>query len=313
MGYNTKLMEMKITEQPNIMNYNGLRHIHPEAKIGNNVTIEPFTTIGADVVIGDNTWIGSNVSIMDGSRIGEGCRIFPGAVVGAIPQDLKYDGEYSLVELGNNVIIREYCTLNRGTKASHKTIIDDNALLMAYVHVAHDCYVGKRCVLANGVTLAGHIKLGDFAILGGLVAVHQFVKIGAHTFIGGGSLVRKDVPPFVKAAREPLSYAGVNAVGLKRRGFTKEQIHHIQDIYRVLFVKGYATSKAVNLIETTIKPSEERNLILEFIKSADRGIMRGFRHINGKKPNGSTKATDEEIQISATSFMERLKNWLGLI
>lgn len=304
-------MEMKITEQPNIMNYNGLRYIHPEAKIGRNVTIEPFTTIGADVVIGDNTWIGSNVSVMDGSRIGEGCKIFPGAVVGAIPQDLKFHGEYSLVELGNRVIIREYCTLNRGTEASHKTIIEDDSLLMAYVHVAHDCFIGKRCVLANGVTLAGHIKVGDYAILGGLVAVHQFVKIGAHTFIGGGSLVRKDVPPFVKAAREPLSYAGVNAVGLKRRGFTKEQVHHIQDIYRILYVKGYNTSKAVKLIETTVKDSEEKELIINFVKNAKRGIMRGFRHINGKKTNGNGKMTDAEVQISASTFMNRLKNWFA--
>jgi UDP-N-acetylglucosamine acyltransferase len=304
-------MAMKITEQPNIMNYNGLRSIHPEAKIGQNVTIEPFTTIGADVVIGDNTWIGSNVSIMDGSRIGEGCKIFPGAVIGAIPQDLKFHGEYSLVELGNNVVIREYCTLNRGTEASHKTIINDHSLLMAYVHVAHDCFIGKRCVLANGVTLAGHIEVGDYAIIGGLVAVHQFVKIGAHTFTGGGSLVRKDIPPFVKAAREPLSYAGVNSVGLKRRGYTKEQIHHIQDIYRILYVKGYNTTKAVKLIESTIEASTERDYVLDFVKSAERGIMRGFRHINGKKTNENVKELNEEIQVSASSFMSRLKDWFG--
>ncbi len=302
---------MKITEQPNIMDYNGLRHIHPEAQIGENVTIEPFTTIGRDVVIGDNTWIGANVSIMDGSRIGEGCKIFPGAVVGAIPQDLKFHGEYSTVELGNNVVIREYCTLNRGTKASDTTTIGDESLLMAYVHVAHDCSIGKRCVLANGVTLAGHIEVEDYAIIGGLVAVHQFVKIGSHTFIGGGSLVRKDVPPFVKAAREPLSYAGVNSVGLKRRGFSKDQIHHIQDIYRILFVRGYNTRKAIELIETTIVDSPEKEYILKFVKNADRGIMRGFRHLNGKKVNGNGKVSDDEVQASASYFMRIVKNLFG--
>ncbi|RMF30767.1 MAG: acyl-ACP--UDP-N-acetylglucosamine O-acyltransferase [Bacteroidetes bacterium] len=260
-----------------------LSFIHPNAQIGENVVIEPFTTIGADVVIGDNTWVGSHVSIMDGSRIGKHCKIFPGAVIGAIPQDLKYNGEYSTVELGDFVTVREYCTLNRGTKATHRTVIGSHSLLMAYVHVAHDCFIGKRVVLANNVTLAGHIEIGDYAILGGLVAVHQFVKIGAHAFVGGGSLVRKFVPPFVKAAREPLSYAGVNSVGLRRRGFTEKQIHHIQDIYRLLFVKGYNTSQALEIIETTIDPTPERDYILDFIRKADRGIMRGFNNLTTRK------------------------------
>ena len=308
---------MNLTEQPNTMNASGLRFVHPEAKIGQNVVIEPFTTIGADVVIEDNCWIGSNVSIMDGSRIGEGCKIFPGAVVGAVPQDLKFNGEYSIVELGKNVIVREYCTLNRGTKASHRTKIGDGTLLMAYVHVAHDCIIGQRCVLANNVTLAGHIEVEDFAIIGGMVAVHQFVKIGKHSFIGGGSLVRKDVPPFVKAAREPLSYAGINAVGLKRRGFNTQQIHQIQDIYRELFVKGNNVSQAVEIIEATIDVSTERDDILEFIKNADRGIMRGFRHLNGKKNakvkpstimphNGQLDVNDDE------GLANKLKTWFGM-
>ena len=277
---------MKITtEQPDVLPYlngNGqaMRSIHPDAKIGKNVIIEPFTTIGADVVIGDNTWVGPNVTIMDGSRIGKNCKIFPGAVVGAVPQDLKFKGEYSLVELGDDVIVREYVTLNRGTKASHLTRIGTATLLMAYVHVAHDCHIGQRCVLANGVTLAGHIEVGDYAILGGLTAVHQFVKIGKHSFIGGGSLVRKDIPPYVKAAREPLSYAGINSVGLRRRGFNARQIRHIQDIYRILFVKGYNTTQAVELIETDIDATPERDYILEFIRRADRGIMRGFQQMS---------------------------------
>lgn len=280
---------MKITtEQPAVLPYlngkgKGMRYIHPKAKIGKNVTVEPFTVIGEDVVIGDDTWIGSHVTIMDGSRIGKGCKIFPGAVVGAVPQDLKYDGEYSLVVLGDRVIVREYVTLNRGTKASHLTKINSGSLLMAYVHVAHDCHIGRNCVLANGVTLAGHIELEDHVILGGLTAVHQFVKIGKHAFIGGGSLVRKDVPPFVKAAREPLSYAGINSVGLRRRGFKAEQIRQIQDVYRILFVKGKNTSQAVEIIETGIDVTPERDDILEFIRKADRGIMRGFQQMNSRR------------------------------
>ena len=254
--------------------------IDPKAQIGKNVTIEPFTTISGDVVIGDNCWIGSNVSIMDGVRMGNGCKVFPGAVVGAIPQDLKFAGEKSLVEIGNNVIIREYVTLNRGTKANVKTTINDNCLLMAYVHVAHDCVLEKGCILANNVALAGHIRIGEYARLGGLTAVHQFVKIGTHSFIGGGSLVRKDIPPYVKAAREPLAYAGVNSIGLRRAGFTSDIINHIQDIYRILFVKGHNTSQAIRIIETSIKASEERDQILNFIRQSDRGIMKGFRQIN---------------------------------
>lgn len=265
------------------MNFNGLRYIHPDAKIGKNVTIGPFTSIAADVVIGDNCWIGSNVSIMDGTRLGENCKIFPGAIVGAVPQDLKFEGESSILEIGNNVTIREYCTLNRGTKASFKTVISDNCLLMAYVHIAHDCQLGNNCILSNNVTLAGHIEIGDWAVLGGLVAVHQFVKVGQHAFIGGGSLVRKDVPPFVKAAREPLSYAGVNSVGLRRRGFTNEQITQIQDIYRILFVFGFNTRQAVDKITKELPDSPEKEYVLNFIGSADRGLMKGFRHMNGSK------------------------------
>lgn len=255
--------------------------IHPGAQLGENVHVEPFVTIAKDVVIGDNTWIGPHVTILNGVRIGDNCRIFPGSVIGGIPQDLKFKGEESIVEIGNNVTIREYCTINRGTVANYKTEIQDNCLLMAYVHVAHDCVIKHNCVLANNVNLAGHIEIGEYATLGGLTAVHQFVKIGEYAFIGGGSLVRKDIPPYVKAAREPLSYAGVNSIGLRRRGFTQEQINHIQDIYRILFVKGYNTRQAIKIIEATIDPSKERDRILSFIDSADRGIMKGFKKQNG--------------------------------
>lgn len=259
--------------------------VHPDARIAEGVEIGPFTTVGADVEIGKGSWIGPNVSIMEGTRIGENCKIFPGAIVGAVPQDLKYEGEQSLLKIGNNVIIREYCTINRGTKANYITDISDHCLLMAYVHVAHDCVIGERCILANNVNLAGHITIGDSVILGGLTAVHQFVKIGSHAFIGGGSLVRKDVPPFVKAAREPLSYVGVNTVGLRRRGFTTEQIHSIQDMYRILYVRGNNTTQALSIIESEIQPSEEKDLILNFVRSANRGIMKGFRQLN--QLNGS--------------------------
>ena len=259
--------------------------IDAKAKIGENVHIGAFTTVEADVEIGDGTWIGPNVSILNGTKIGTNCRIFQGAIVGAIPQDLKFEGEESVLEIGNNVIIREYCTINRGTKANYATRIHDGCLLMAYVHVAHDCVIGERSILANNVNLAGHIEIGKNAVLGGLTAVHQFVKIGMHTMIGGGSLVRKDVPPFVKAAREPLCYVGVNSIGLRRRGFTNDQINHIQDIYRILYVKSNNTSQAIEIIEATVHASKECDHILSFIRNADRGIMKGFRHLNAL--NGS--------------------------
>lgn len=268
------------TNASNIMKPTALSYIHPDAKIGKNVKIEPFVCIEADVVIGDNCWIGSHAVIMNGARMGNNCNIFPGAIIGAIPQDLKFDGEKSTVEIGNNVTIREYATLNRGTKAGQRTVIEDNCLLMAYVHVAHDCHIGQRVILANNVTLAGHIRIDEYAILGGMTAVHQFVKIGKHTMIGGGSLVRKDVPPFVKAAREPLSYVGINSIGLNRRGFTKEQIKAIQDIYRILYVKSNNITQGMRTVEATMEYSEERDEILRFIRRADRGVMRGFRNLN---------------------------------
>ena len=256
---------------------NKLSNISPNAKIGQNVTIDNFVTIKDDVEIGDNCTIGPNVVISDGVRMGTNCKIFPGAILGAVPQDLKFEGEKSLLKIGNNVTIREYCTINRGTKANNMTVIGDNCLLMAYVHVAHDCIINEHAILANNVNLAGHIEIGKYAILGGLSAVHQFVNIGSHSMIGGGSLVRKDVPPYIKAAREPLSYVGVNSVGLRRRGYSNKDIHHIQDIYRILFVKGYNTTKAMQIIEATIQATSYREEILISIQSAGRGIMKGFK------------------------------------
>ena len=201
-----------------------LAYIHPNAKIANNVVIEPFTSIDNNVEIGEGSWIGSNVTIMEGARIGKNCNIFPGSVIAAIPQDLKFKGEETTAEIGNNTTIRECVTINRGTSDRLKTRIGDNCLIMAYSHIAHDCFIGNHCVFSNNSTLAGHITTGDHVILAGLVAVHQFCTIGDYSFVAGGSLVRKDVPPYVKAAREPLSYVGVNSVGLRRRGFSTKKI-----------------------------------------------------------------------------------------
>ena len=253
-----------------------LSYVSPQAKIANNVVIEPFVTIYKDVVIGEGTWIGSNVTIMDGARIGKNCKIFPGAVISAIPQDLKYKGEDSLAIIGDNVTIREFVTINKGTKASNETVVGNNSLIMAYAHIAHDCIVGENCILSNASTLAGHIKVENWAILGGLVAVHQFVNIGAHAMIGGGSLVRKDVPPFVKAAREPLSFVGINSIGLRRRGFTPDKISEIQDIYRIIFMKNYNVSQAVAYLEAEFPASAERDEIISFIGNSSRGIMKSY-------------------------------------
>lgn len=257
-----------------------LAYVHPQAQIADNVVIEPFASIGKNVVIGEGSWIGPNANIMPGARIGKNCRIFPGAVISGVPQDLKYKGEDTEVVIGDNTTIRECVTVNRGTKYAFRTVIGSNCLLMAYSHVAHDCVIGNNVILANSVNLAGHIEVGDWAILEGLVAVQQFIKIGAHAFIAGGSLVRKDVPPFVKAGREPLSFIGVNSVGLRRRGFSAETIQHIQDIYRLLFVRGFNVTKALQFIEAELPASAERDNIVTFIRNSKEGVMKGFRHIN---------------------------------
>lgn len=258
-----------------------LAYVHPQARVAKNAVIEPFVNIERNVEIGEGTWIGSNVTIMEGVRIGNNCKVFPGAVIGAIPQDLKYAGEETTVEIGDNTTIREFVTINRGTKESWKTVIGKNCLLMAYVHIAHDCFIDNRVILGNAVNLAGHISIGEYAQLSGLTAVHQFVKIGAHSFISGGSLVRKDVPPYTKAAREPLSYAGVNSIGLRRRGFSNEKIIEIQDIYRYIYIKGLNVSQAVSYIEANMPSSPERDDILSFIAQSNRGIMKGYSRVAG--------------------------------
>ena len=253
-----------------------LSYVHPNAKVAKNVVIEPFTSIDGDVEIGEGTWIGSNVSIMEGARIGKNCNIYPGAVISANPQDLKYNNERTRAIIGNNVTIRECVTINKGTVDRKKTLIGDNCLIMAYSHIAHDCLVGDNCIFSNNTTLAGHVTVGNFVIISGLTAVHQFCSIGNHAFVTGGSLVRKDVPPYVKAAREPLSYVGINSIGLRRRGFESDKIREIQNIYRLLYQQNYNNSQAASIIEAEMEATPERDEILQFIRDSQRGIMKGY-------------------------------------
>jgi UDP-N-acetylglucosamine acyltransferase len=253
-----------------------LTNVHPEAQIGENVTIEPFTTIEKDVVIGDGSHIGPNVTVYDGARIGKNVKIFPGAVISAVPQDLKFKGEATTAEVGDNSTIRECVTINRGTVDKWKTVVGKNCLIMAYVHLGHDCILGDNVIVGNSVQFAGHVQVDDYVIFGGTCAVHQFVKIGAHAYIGGGALVRKDVPPFTKAAREPLSYAGINSVGLRRRGYTNNQINEIQEAYREIYLRGKNNSEALERIELEFPVSKERDEIINFIRNSTRGIMKGY-------------------------------------
>ncbi len=251
-----------------------LAFIHPDAIIGKDVTIEPFAYIAGNVIIGEGTWVGPNATIMDGARIGKRCRIFPSAVVSGIPQDLKFRGEESTAELGDNTTVREGVTVNRGTAAVGKTVVGNSCLLMAYAHIGHDCAIGNNCIIGNFSGLAGEVKVDDWAILSGGTLVHQFTHIGAHVMIGGGAKVRTDVPPFIKADRDPLSYLGLNSVGLTRRGFEKERIDEIHNIYRVIYQNGMNISQALDNIEKEFKPSPDRDYILEFIRKSERGIIR---------------------------------------
>jgi UDP-N-acetylglucosamine acyltransferase len=251
-------------------------YIHPNARLATNVKVDPFTVIHHNVEIGEGTWIGSNVTIMEGARIGKNCRIFPGAVISASPQDLKFEGETTTAEIGDNTTIREFVTIHRGTKDKWTTKVGANCLIMAYSHVAHDCVIGQNCIMSNNTQMAGHVVMGDYSILAGMCAVHQFVKIGMHAFIAGGSLVSKDVPPYIKAARQPLSYAGVNSIGLKRKGFSIDKINHIIDIYRYIYNKGMNTTQAVQYIEEELPASDERDEIVTFIRESGRGIIKRY-------------------------------------
>lgn len=253
-----------------------LASIHPNAQLGDNVTVEPFAVVHDNVIIGDDTVVMSHTVLMPFTRIGKGCRIFPGAVIGAVPQDLKFAGEESTVEVGDYTTIRECVTINRGTRDKWKTVVGNNCLLMAYAHVAHDCLIGHHVILANGVQLAGHVEVGDYAIIGGLAGAHQFTRIGAHTYIAGHTVIRKDVPPYVKAAREPMSYAGLNIVGLQRRAFPQEQIDIISRIYHLLFVGNHSVSKALERISEEVPDGPLRNEILGFVQSSRSGIIKRY-------------------------------------
>lgn len=253
-----------------------LAHISDNAQIGENVEIGPFAVIHDNVIIGDNTKIHSNAVIYPGARLGKNCEIFPGAVISPVPQDLKFEGEETTVEIGDNTIIRECVTVHRATKDKWVTRIGKNCLIMAYVHVAHDCQIGDGVILASYVGLSGHSTVDDYAIIEGSAGTQQFIRIGKHSFIAGGTLIRKDVPPYVKAAREPITYAGVNAIGLRRRGFSDEAVREIEDAYRTIFVLNTNVSKGVQAVKELMPNSVYAKEIIDFIEAADKGIIRGM-------------------------------------
>ena len=233
-----------------------LAYVSPKAQIGKNVTIDAFAYIDDNVILGDN------------------CHVFPSAVIGAVPQDLKYRGEETFTVIGDNCVLREFVTIHRGTASKGKTVVGNNNLIMAYCHVAHDCILHDNIIMSNATQLAGEVEIDDFAVIGGGSLVHQFVHIGAHSMLQGGSKVSKDVPPYIIAGREPLAFFGINSVGLNRRGFTPEQIHTIQEVYRLLYNSKLNTSQALEVIENTVPDTPERNAVLDFVRRSTRGILR---------------------------------------
>lgn len=256
-------------------NISSLAYIHPHAVIGENVIIEPFSYIEDNVVIGNNTHIMAHSCIMSGARIGKDCTVFPNAVISGIPQDLKFKNEESLAIIGDNTVMRECVTVNRGTESRGQTVVGNHCLLMAYSHVAHDCVLKDHVIIGNTVQLAGEVEIDDYAILSGGTLVHQFTKIGKHTMIQGGTRLGKDIPPYAMAGREPVSYVGLNVIGLRRRGFTSEQINAIQEVYRLLYLSGYNISQGMERIESELADSPERNDILSFVRASARGVVRG--------------------------------------
>ena len=253
-----------------------LAYVHPAAKIASNVVIDPFVTIDQNVEIGEGTRIGNNVTILEGARIGKNCTIFPGAVISAIPQDLKFNGEDTVAIIGDNTTLRECVTVNRGTAAKGKTVVGNNCLIMAYSHIAHDVCVGDNVIMSNCTQVAGEVVIDNYAVIGGGALIHQFSHIGAHVMVQGGALINKDIPPYVKAARTPISYAGVNSIGLRRRNFTNEKICEIQEIYRYLYLSGLNNSDAIERIEAELPASKERDEIIMFVRNSKRGIIRGY-------------------------------------
>ena len=253
-----------------------LAYIHPEAKIGENVTVDPFAFIDKNVEIGDGTLIMSNANIRYGARIGKNCRIFPGAVIAAIPQDLKFQGEETTAVVGDNTTVRECVTINRGTSAKGETRVGNNCLLMAYSHIAHDCILKNNIIIGNSTQIAGEVEIDDFAILSGGCLVHQFTRVGRNVMVQGGTRFGKDLPPYIMAGREPVTYAGLNLVGMRRHGFSADKINEINEIYRYIYQSGFNTSDALANIEKDLEPTPERDLIINFIKSSSRGIVRGY-------------------------------------
>ena len=233
-----------------------LAYVSPKAQIGKNVTIDAFAYIDDNVIIGDN------------------CHIFPHAVIGCVPQDLKFKGEETWTIIGDNCVLREFVTVHRGTASKGKTVIGNNNLIMAYCHVAHDCVLGNNIIMSNATQLAGEAVVDDYAIIGGGTLVHQFSHIGGHVMIQGGSKINKDIPPYIIAARDPIAYCGINSIGLNRRGFSANQIHTIQDAYRIIYQDALMTAKALEQIEATLPQSEERDTILNFVRNSERGIVR---------------------------------------
>ena len=233
-----------------------LAYVSPKAQLGKNVTIDAFAYIDDNVILGDN------------------CHVFPNAVIGCVPQDLKFRGEETYTVIGDNCVLREFVTIHRGTASKGKTVIGSNNLIMAYCHVAHDCILHDHIIMSNATQLAGEVEVDDYAIIGGGSLVHQFSHIGAHCMIQGGSKVNKDVPPYAVVAREPIAFCGINSVGLNRRGYTPEQIHTVQEVYRLIYNAGLNTTQALQRILETLPPSPERDCIVDFIKTSTRGIVR---------------------------------------
>jgi len=253
-----------------------LANVHPGAKLAPDVKVDAFVSISENVEIGAGCWIGSNAVIMNGARIGKNVKIFPGAVISGEPQDLKFEGEETTAEIGDNTIIREYVTINRGTRANDRTVIGKDCLVMSYVHIAHDCMLKDRVILGSYAGLAGEVEVDNFAIVSPGSLVHQFVRIGEHVMIQGGSKVTKDVPPFAMAGREPISYTGINSIGMRRRGFTNEAIYAIQEVYRIIYQRGLNISDAIEFVEANLPASKERDEIILFVKNSKRGIIRGY-------------------------------------
>jgi len=257
-----------------------LPEIHPtavidkRAELADDVTVGPNTVIQGDVVIGKGTKIHSNALIADGARIGENCEIHHGAVLSTWPQYLGFGGEKTTLEIGDRTVIREYCDLNKGTTHNHKTVVGSDCFIMAYTHVAHDCVLGDHVICANSVQMAGHVIIEDWAFLSGLIPVHQFVRIGQHSFIGGGYRVPKDVPPYIMAGGEPLSYKGLNIVGLGRRGFSKETIRSLRKVYRTIYRSKLNTKQALERIRSDMEVTPEVQSVIDFIENSERGIIR---------------------------------------